>query len=327
MITVRRVDFHDAGAQVLWREQQADLAARYGEPDIETEIDDDGVIASFVGSADSGELVGCVFVRFSQYGAGAPAAEIKRLYVRPEHRGHGHSRVLMGFAEAAARRSGATRIILETGTEQPEAIALYRAIGYSNAPKFGPYVHEVCSVCMAKELPTRVLVINGTIGAGKTTVASAIGDILRERGTRYAWVDADSLCQAAPADDDNPFQQELLFESLAAIAPAQRKRGYGCIVIPCVVEDERDRQRYSRAFASDGGPAEVSIVRVTASQDERVRRVTLREPEGYWREWALARTVELEDVLDGLSLDDAVVANEGRAPQDTASEVLDSVGW
>jgi GNAT superfamily N-acetyltransferase/predicted kinase len=327
MITMRQVAFDDADARALWADQQTELLERYGEPDLESDIDPDGVIASLVGSTDDGTAIATALVRWSPYGTGAGSAEVKRLFVLAEHRGHGHSRVMMGAIEVAARRAGATRLVLETGTEQPEALALYAAIGYYRTPNFGAYKGEPNSICFARDLPTRVLVLNGTVGAGKSTVASAIRDVLTERGARNAFIDADSLCQAEPANVGDPYNQELLFANLRAVAPHYRAGGFGCVVIPRVVEDEADRAGYEAAFAGPHGPAEVTIVRLTASEEARFARIKEREPEGLWRDWALARTVELEEALDAAEVDDAVVANEGRAPRETAEQVLDLAGW
>jgi adenylylsulfate kinase-like enzyme len=172
-----------------------------------------------------------------------------------------------------------------------------------------------------------VLVINGTIGAGKTSVAGAVSTLLTERGSRYGYIDGDYLCQAQPHSSDDPYHQRLFFDNLAAVAPQYRARGCGIMVIARVVEDEADRNRYRRALATSGTPAEVTIVRITASEDTRLARITAREPEGHWQEWASVRTVELEQALDDLGLDDAVVTNEGRSPRETAEELLDSIGW
>lgn len=327
MITVRQVPFDDPDAGALWATQQAELVERYGEPDLEPHLTDDGLISSLVAADATGTVVATVLLRWSPYDTPAGSAEIKRLYVLPEHRGHGHSRVLMGALEAAARKAGVTQMVLETGTEQPEALALYEGIGYRVSPKFGVYKDEANSICMAKDLPTRVLVINGTVGAGKTTTAAAVGDLLRERGSRHGYIDGDALTQAVPADSGDPYNQRLLFANLAAIAPNYRQAGYGLIIIPMVVEDAADRDVYARAFAGPGGPADISIVRVTASEEARLARLSEREPEGYWRDWCHARTVELEEVLESAGVDDAVVTNEDRDRLDTAAEVLDVAGW
>jgi GNAT superfamily N-acetyltransferase len=79
-------------------------------------------------------------------------AEIKRMFVVPEARGRGLARKLLAELEASAAAAGRTRMVLETGLKQPEAIALYESEGYLPTPKFGYYRHEELSVCMAKPL-------------------------------------------------------------------------------------------------------------------------------------------------------------------------------
>ena len=328
MITVIAVPFEDERARALWAAQQEELATIYGEPDIDPDISAEGLIASLLAFDAEGEPMGTVLARWSQHHPDRPGtAEIKRLYVAPQHRGHRHARVLMGALERATWRAGVTELVLETGLLQPGAISVYRAIGYGDIDGYGPNVGYPDMLYLAKHLPTRVLVINGTIGAGKTSTAAAVHDVLAEEGARSAFVDADYLCQAAPMPEDDVFGQGLLFENLAAVSPVYRTRGYGCMVIARVVEDARDRDRYAAAFSGPGGRAHVSIVRVTASQDARVSRITAREPEGYWRELCLARTVELDDVLEDLDLDDGVVSSDGATRLEVARAALDIAGW
>lgn len=328
MITVVAVPFEDERAHALWEAQHDEVQGLYGELDIHGDIGPEGLIASLVALDEEGEPLGAVFARWLHHHPARPgAAEIKRLYIAPEHRGNRYARILMGALERAAWRAGATELVLETGARQPGAIAVYRGIGYTDTTRFGPYAGEPDVVFLAKQLPTRVLVINGTIGAGKTTTAAAVHDVLAEEGARSAFVDADYLCQAAPMQEGDPYGQELLFANLAAVAPNYRARGYGCIVIARVVEDARDRDRYAAAFSGPEGGAHVSIVRVTASEEARRARIAAREPEGYWRELCLARTVELDDVLEDLDLDDGVVSSEGASRIDVAKAALDAAGW
>ncbi|SCK38927.1 Acetyltransferase (GNAT) family protein [Streptomyces sp. WMMB 714] len=79
-------------------------------------------------------------------------AEIKRMYVVPEARGRGLARRILAMLEDDARAAGRTRMVLETGTAQPEAIALYTSSGYEAAEKFGVYRFEPQSRCYAKPL-------------------------------------------------------------------------------------------------------------------------------------------------------------------------------
>ncbi|WP_199430395.1 GNAT family N-acetyltransferase [Qaidamihabitans albus] len=79
-------------------------------------------------------------------------AELKRMYVVDEARGRGFARAVLAELERTAAAAGRRRVVLETGTRQPEAIALYRSAGYTDIPKFGTYRHEPESICLAKDL-------------------------------------------------------------------------------------------------------------------------------------------------------------------------------
>lgn len=45
-----------------------------------------------------------------------------------------------------------SRVVLETGTSQPEAVRLYEREGYSSIPLFGDYIGEITSLCFEKVL-------------------------------------------------------------------------------------------------------------------------------------------------------------------------------
>jgi putative acetyltransferase len=79
-------------------------------------------------------------------------AEIKRVYVSPQARGLGLAKKLMQRIEDEARVSGRFMTRLETGIHQPEAIGLYRALGYAECGPFGNYAPDPNSVFMEKAL-------------------------------------------------------------------------------------------------------------------------------------------------------------------------------
>jgi len=81
-------------------------------------------------------------------------AEMKRMFVREDARGCGLGRRLLDALEDAARRENITRISLETGIRQPEAIGLYRASGYLECAPFGNYTADPLSLFMTKRLPS-----------------------------------------------------------------------------------------------------------------------------------------------------------------------------
>ncbi|WP_405916866.1 GNAT family N-acetyltransferase [Streptomyces sp. NBC_00728] len=79
-------------------------------------------------------------------------AELKRMFVVPEARGLGLARRILAALEDDARAAGRVRMVLETGTKQPEAVALYASSGYEPCAKFGYYRFHELSLCFAKAL-------------------------------------------------------------------------------------------------------------------------------------------------------------------------------
>jgi GNAT superfamily N-acetyltransferase len=82
----------------------------------------------------------------------ADAMEIKRMYVAPEVRGQGLSRLMLSALEDLARELGARRVVLETGERQPEAMRLYETSGYQRIDGFGHYRCQPLSVSYGKSL-------------------------------------------------------------------------------------------------------------------------------------------------------------------------------
>jgi len=90
-------------------------------------------IRFFVARA-AGNPVGCGGVAlFSGF------AEVKRMYVRPEARGHGVSDAVLARIEAEARAAGLTMLRLETGDRQLAAMRFYERAGFRRCGAFGAY--------------------------------------------------------------------------------------------------------------------------------------------------------------------------------------------
>ncbi len=67
--------------------------------------------------------------------------EVKRVWIAPDLRGQGIARAMMAALEEAARALGMTVLRLDTNSALPEAVALYRALGWTEIPRFNddPY--------------------------------------------------------------------------------------------------------------------------------------------------------------------------------------------
>ncbi len=158
MLDLRPVPLDHPDARVMIDELQEFYASRYGDGDA-TELRPEEFTAPggyFAIGYAGGEAVACGGWRARE--GGEPGlrdgdAEIKRMYVRAAHRGRGHARTMLAHLEDTAAAAGRRRIVLETGTRQPEAIALYESEGYAPTEKFGLYRDEPSSRCYARPLP------------------------------------------------------------------------------------------------------------------------------------------------------------------------------
>ncbi|PPG02168.1 MULTISPECIES: GNAT family N-acetyltransferase [unclassified Rathayibacter] len=134
----------DPAATDLFALQEADLLARYGGDDTGPRPPADA--PTLLLEVDGG-LVGCVALAVED-GIG----EIKRMFVVSAARGRGLSRVLLAGVERLAAREGVELLRLVTGTEQPEAMALYASAGYDPIAGYGYWGDEPSARCCAKRL-------------------------------------------------------------------------------------------------------------------------------------------------------------------------------
>jgi GNAT superfamily N-acetyltransferase len=105
---------------------------------------------AFVVAWLDGSPVGCGAVK--PFDPSTRTGEIKRMYTVPGARRQGVSRAILEHLEAAAAALGYERLQLETGTEQPEALALYESHGWTRITPYGRYRDTPSSVCYAKPL-------------------------------------------------------------------------------------------------------------------------------------------------------------------------------
>ena len=104
----------------------------------------------FVGGWITGELVTCGAVKILH--DGVSYGEIKRVFVLEPHRGKGHSKAILQHLEAHLTVASIRLARLETGIRQPEALGLYRRLGYAERGPYGGYQPDPLSVFMEKRL-------------------------------------------------------------------------------------------------------------------------------------------------------------------------------
>jgi GNAT superfamily N-acetyltransferase len=95
---------------------------------------------------DNGLPVGCGAIREYEEGI----MEVKRMFVPLNRRGEGIASEILRKLEQWAAELNIKKCLLETGKNQPEAIALYTKSKYKMVSNFGQYKNEENSVCFEK---------------------------------------------------------------------------------------------------------------------------------------------------------------------------------
>lgn len=149
MTTFDRTDSGDVGFQSLIALLDEDLKTRDGDEHsfyaLFNKIENiHHVIVCYIGNIP----IGCgAFKEFDK-----EKAEIKRMFVLPQYRGHGIGINILRELEIWALELNYLQCILETGKKQPEAIQLYQKAGYSRISNYGQYENIENSVCMIKTI-------------------------------------------------------------------------------------------------------------------------------------------------------------------------------
>ncbi len=78
-------------------------------------------------------------------------AEVKRMFVLPQYRGHGLARAMLAALESRAKEHGCTQLVLETNAGFTPAVTLYQQYGFKVIPNFGVY-QCMDSLCMGKDI-------------------------------------------------------------------------------------------------------------------------------------------------------------------------------
>jgi GNAT superfamily N-acetyltransferase len=164
-VRIERVGYGHPDAMLLIAEVQAEYVVRYGGPDttpldplmfepptgsffvgyLPLDVGTEGAVRPVASGAwrshDDVEVFGT-----------RRTAEIKRMYVVPALRARGLARRMLAHLEQTAAEAGHDAMILETGTAQPEAVALYETAGYTPIPPFGYYRDSPINRCFARLL-------------------------------------------------------------------------------------------------------------------------------------------------------------------------------
>jgi GNAT superfamily N-acetyltransferase len=148
-IEMRPYDDPDVARMV--DEVQAEYVELYGGPD--AAVVDPAEFAPPTGWFLVGRLDGVPVAMGGWRRLSDTEAEIKRMYVARSARRRGLARLVLVELERTAAAAGLVRLVLNTGPEQPAAIAMYEQAGYRPVPGFGHYAQYPDALFYGKELP------------------------------------------------------------------------------------------------------------------------------------------------------------------------------
>lgn len=172
---------------------------------------------------------------------------------------------------------------------------------------------------MPEPTRTQILVITGTVGVGKSSVADEVYEILKKQSAHLALINLDELGYTGTAPKDDPFNINLRFKNLQAIWKNYEEAGTKGVIIPFVVEHRQSIKRFTQAIPN----ADIHVIRLDAPIDVVKERIRKR-PMGGSLEWHLKRAAELAQILKHNKPEDIVIETVGKSISDVAKEIIKS---
>src|SRR5215203_4876467 len=157
------------------------------------------------------------------------------------------------------------------------------------------------------------VVVIGPPGAGKTTVLTALQNLLADDGIRHAAIELEALAWAHPAISD-----EQSFRHLAALSEMYGAARYDLIICGATVTSDAFMTSLVAALAADAR----LIVRLDAPVRTLRQRITQREPPGWSGLPHLLRATERIVVQSRrLTEVDATFSTDEASPRAIAAEI------
>jgi putative acetyltransferase len=149
MITIKRTTSDDNDFQELVKLLDLELQERDGEEHLfYAALNKTNTLNYVIVAFDQDEPIGCGALRaYSK-----DTMEVKRMFVTLQKRRQGIATTILTALEVCCRELGIKKCVLETGKNQPEAIAFYKKNLYNIIPNFGKYEGMKNSVCFEKDL-------------------------------------------------------------------------------------------------------------------------------------------------------------------------------
>ena len=164
-----------------------------------------------------------------------------------------------------------------------------------------------------------LLLITGTMGAGKSAVMAEASDLLAMRLIEHAAIDVDALGLAyVPAAQND----DAMYANLESVCTNYAGLGVRRFLLARAVESRADLERCKVSASADS----MVVCRLTAGTATLRQRVKMREP-GMLQAEFVERIEVLNAILDRAGLEDFTLANEDRSITEVAREMLVRAGW
>ena len=171
-----------------------------------------------------------------------------------------------------------------------------------------------------EKLTESLLIITGTMGAGKTTVLGEASDILAQRQIIHAAIDLDALGVAHLPSATR--SDGVMYDNLRSIYGNYAALGVQRFLVARAIEDGAQLELCRAMIPA----ANVVVCRLTASIEAMKRRVEMRDL-GMLQHEYVARVAKLNLILDRAGLENFAVVNDQRSLTDVAYEMLVKAGW
>ena len=165
-----------------------------------------------------------------------------------------------------------------------------------------------------------LLIITGTMGAGKTSILGEASDILAMRGIVHAAIDLDALGLAHLPS--GACSNEVMYRNLQSVCENYASLDVSRLLLARAMEDRAERELCTQTVSARN----TVVCRLAASIEVMEQRIKLRESGVSCRDY-VSRVAELNTILERARLEDFTITNEKRPLTDVAHELLVKAGW
>ncbi len=172
-----------------------------------------------------------------------------------------------------------------------------------------------------KSAPKGILFITGTVGSGKTTVATEVGDQLANKGLPCAVIDLDWLGWVHVGDDFHDYDG-LIIQNLISIWDNYRAVGVEYLILARMLFHAAPINTLKNAYPE----TPLALVRLHASKAALEERLASRDIGGTLREH-LDEIDVMTEALDRLPLEYTTIVNEGSSIEETSRQIINILKW